>query len=607
MRLAGAFAAIGLLAAGPAQADETLARTLACRQAADRAMCLLKASAEQDGGSAIWRDEDLRRAPPVLSALGLTEAGVAAARGANESERMFFGAMDEGKAAVEEALARDRAGREPADALAPILDLSRVSPTVPPFFMAGGELPSPRAEAYQELLASREAMARPPSVGLAMAAAEAWERDLRAPAASRAFRASAYHLALARLMLRDEAGAERAMAMISSPFRRIELLADLGRFDAAVRAALALNREEAMATVRAEMTAEAERIVRGQEAAARAAALSLPETLRQSGLQDDPEVAKAVQQILRDQEKAEGTASRVPRISAAEVESEVDDQIGQMQDHILRTALRKQSADAVRPLADRVLQDGKLPDNRYRFPLVLKAATPETAAARLDTLDAALSPTKGAERAEPLVQAWVGIGRPDRADQLVERVAGWARQGSGRRPSPYAQPAARLLWARGRQAEAATLARLSADEKLKLDIVAGRGLAGFDRYFADADEPERNSLIVGCGSTAVAARAWPVAVECAQRWSTLFTLPQQRYTLSGTAIEGAARAADADDLTSARRLFEIGLDAGAAALAADPQVRTWPNPFSTPNLLAYAKGELRADGRLPRSPSPPQP
>lgn len=607
MRLAGAAAAALLLTAGAARADDLLDRAIPCRGAADQATCLLKVSAEHDGGSAIWRDPDLSRAPAVLSALGLSAAGVAAARGANEAERTFFGAMDEGKAAVEETLARDRAGRDPAEALAPILELSMVSPTVPPFFMRGGELPSPRAEAYQALIASREALAQPPSAGLAAAAADAWERDLRDPTASPAFRASAYWLAPARLVLRDEAGVDRAVAMIPSPLQRIELLANLGRFDAAVRAALALRRDEVVATVRREMTVQAALIVRANAAAARAASQSLPELMRRSGLQDDPKVAREMEKMLRDQAKAERAPPPVPRISPAEVESEADNQIGQMQDHVLREALRKQRSEVARPLADRVLQEPDLPDNRYRFPLVLKAATPEAAVARLEALDAALSPTKGADRLEPLVQAWTQIGRPDRADQLVERAAGWARKGSDRRPSPYAEPVARQLWARGRQTEAAALARLAPDERLKLDIVAGRGLSGFDRYYAEADEGERNTLLVSCGPTATAARAWSVAVECAQRRSVLATAPHQRHAHAGMAVQQAAQAADADEVATARLLLDKGLEEGAAAVAVDPQTRTWPGPFSALNLLAVAKAELRAEGRLPRSSSPPQP
>ncbi|MEW5687343.1 MAG: hypothetical protein AB1942_20705 [Pseudomonadota bacterium] len=608
MRLAAALAAVALVAA-PVSAAGTAANdeVAACAVASDRAMCLLRIAVDRDGGSALWRERELREQPALLASLGVTAHGVAAARGANPSERIFFAAMDEGKAAADEARALDRAGRGPADALAPILALTTASPPVPPFFAGQGDLSSPRAEAYQQLLASGEALRDPPGATLATAAADAWERDIRDPAAPRTFRSSAAGLALARLGLRDEAGADRALTLIDSPFVRIGLLADLGRLDAAVAAALALDRDAAFEGIRAEMTAALERAVRANAAAARAAAESLPDELRRMGLADDPAVAREMSRIAAEQRRAAQAPPQVPRIPRAEVSAELDDRIGQMQDHILRTALRTQRPETVRPLADRLLRDARIAENRYRFPLVLRTATPATATARLDALEATLSPTRGAELFEPLMQAWVQVGRPDRAGQLLERAAGWARQGARARPSLYAESAARLLWSRGRQAEAGAIASLSPVDKLELDIAAGRGLAGFDAYLAEADESQRNSLVVHCTHAATTARAWAVVVECSERRRRIYTGAQQRYAHADMAMEAAARAADADELPAARRLFAIATESRAAAMAAEPQTSAWPDPFTTPRLLAVAKAELRADGRLPKSQPPPRP
>lgn len=603
---AGLFAAL-LLGAGSSSAQPRADGTSACLRDQDRAMCLLKVAAGDDGGSTIWRDRDLRDQPAILSALGLTAHGVAAARGANAGERLFFAAGDEGEAAAAEALALDRAGRPPAEALAPILALSTASPALPPFFMGQGELPSPRAEAYQRLLASAESLASPPSPRLGMAATDAWERDLRDPSAPPMFRSSAYGLTMARWALRDDAGADRAIALIASPFTRIELLTLRGRFEDAVRAALTLDRAEAAALVRAEMSTQVERMMRAQDAAARAAVLTMPDEMRRQGLADDPEVAKALRKMAAEEQRAARRPLSIPRISDAEVRAEVENRIGVAQDGVLLAALRKQRAEQVRPLADHLLQDANLPDNRYRFPRALRAATPEVAIARLDALDAALSPKKGAGRLEPLVQAWIQVGRPERAEQLLDRAAGWARAASPSRPSPYAEPAARLLWSRGRQAEATAIAVLSPVEKLELDIAAGRGLAGFDTYLAAADDSQRNSLVVHCTHAATKAKAWATVVECSERRRVIYTGAQQRYAHADMAMEAAAHAADADELAAANRLFAIAVESRDAAIAAEPQTTGWPDPFTPPRLLSIAKAELRANGRLPKSPPPPRP
>lgn len=601
------FLAAASLVVSPAAAADTFLETVApCARAQDRAMCILRALVAKDGGGGVRRDADLRSQPAIMSTLGLTAEPVAAADGQNAVERIFSASEAEAKAAADQALALDRAGKDPAAALAPVLALSLVGAPAPPFPAEESLLPAPRALAYGRLLTERDTVASA-SERLRAAAADAWERDIRDPQSPRAFKGWTRALFLARLHLRDRAGAERALALTPSPFERAEMLADAGLLEEGVKAALALDRKAAEVFVRAEMTARAQTMIRIQEVAARTATRRLLDELRSRGV-DDPEIAKAARK-LQAQEQASLESWPAPRISQADVESETDDRTARMQDHILRVGVQRNLPEAVRPLADRLLQDRDLLTNRYRLPLALKTATPAAASEWLADMEAELTPQGDANRLDRLVAAWTELGRTDRAEALVDRAAAWARAGSARRPSPYAQVAARLLWSRGRQTEAMALAPLTPADKLKLDIAAGRGLSGYDAYVAEATESERITLVVGCAYAAAQSRDWPLVLGCVERERSLLREPIQRHNTSGVALERAAEAAAAGDLISARRLFEIAAEEGSAALDADPRLRRLPDPFAwgTLKLLAYAKAELRADGRLPKSPAPPEP
>lgn len=240
--------------------DDRIPQIIACHSAPDRALCLLSVAAGGDeGAAAIWRDEDLRRAPAIIAALGLTRERVAAARAASEGEARVYAARDEAADAVDDALALDRAGRPPAEALAPILALSP-EPHHPPLPFFVGAMASARTEAFAALLARDLPPDQRPSVGLARAAAAAWEAALSAPDLSANDRRAAFALGLAYQALDDAAAIDRAMALLPFEHDRLTLTLSLGRLDEAAARLAALTPDDLAADSHAELLIQAAQV-----------------------------------------------------------------------------------------------------------------------------------------------------------------------------------------------------------------------------------------------------------------------------------------------------------------------------------------------------------
>lgn len=595
MRLAATAAAIVLAAAGAARADDLLARAIPCRSAADQAMCLLKVSAAHDGGSDIWRDADLRRAAEVLSALGLTAASVAGARGANDTERMFFGAMDEAAAAVDEAIALDRAGRPPSEALAPILDLGTKATPVPLFFAGRGEPEAPRPKAFRSLLSRSDRSGPRPSPALARAAAYAWERELSAPGAPASARQAAYALALAYRDLGDAAGVDRALALLPYEVDRLHGLIELGRLEEAGARIAVLTRADLAPDARKTLTLELARIWALQTAAESDLPAVLAQQAREAHGRGDVELAKLIEGQAAKIRKA---APPPPRLTQADIDDKTDEQLRTLRDRLIVAALKAGRPEAARPLADRLLNAPDADVDAWRFVQSLKVATPAQGTAALEARERSLTLRRGAERLGVILAGWRAIGRPERAAQLVERVRPWAAADAGR-PGGYANALGQAFLAEGRTAEAQALATFPPEDLLKSDVTGGKGMANLDAYLAAApDESGRIQLLVGCSYALEAARQWaelPGCYAANRRW---LTAPTQRHSTADRAIASAALAADAGDAATARTLLDLALAVGAEAIAADPASAEQPHSFYATHLIAVAKAELRAEGRL---------
>lgn len=596
MRLAATAAAIVLATAGAARADDLLARAIPCRGAADQAMCLLKVSAAHDGGSDIWRDEDLRHAPEVLSALGLTAAGVAGARGANDTERMFFGAMDEAAAAVDEAIALDRAGRPPSEALAPILDLGTKATPVPPFFAGRGEPEAPRPEAFRSLLSRADRSGPRPSPALARAAAQALEREISAPSAPAGARQAAYTLALAYQDLGDAAGVDRALALLPYEVDRLHSLIELGRLEEAAARIAVLTRADLAPDARKALTLELARIWSLQTAAESDLPASLAQQAREAHGRGDVELAKMIEAQAAKMRNAPPPPP--PRLTQADIDDKTDEQLRSLRDRLIAAALKAGRPEAARPLANRLLAAPGADADAWRFVQSLKVATPASATAALEARERGMTPRRGAERLGVILAGWRAIGRPERAAQLVERVRPWAGADAGR-PGGYANALGLAFLAEGRTAEAQALATFPLEGLLKSDVTGGKGMANLDAYLAAApDESGRIQLLVGCSYALEAARQWAELPRCYAANRRWLTAPTQRHSTADRAIASAALAADAGDAATARTLLDLALAVGAEAIAADPASAEQPHSFYATHLIAVAKAELRAEGRL---------
>ncbi|HEY0647805.1 hypothetical protein [Phenylobacterium sp.] len=605
MRLAAGLTILALAAAPlPAGAQGLLESAADCIEATERPICLLKVTADRDGGSDIWRDPDLREAPRVLAEIGVTPAGVAAARGGDAAGRTFFGASDEAETAVAEALALDRSGRPPAEALRPIQELDATPPPVPLFFAGQGEEPSPRTVAWVEIFRAEPSDAPKASTAFLRAAAQAWERELAAPGAPSSLKASAPALARAWARLDDASGFDRLQVRLS-PIQRIEVLTELDRLPEAVAAALALRREDVVVAARAELRREGERIGRLRQQAAAQIVPFLEQQVREARGRGDTAMAELFEEQLRHARRAPAPKLEIPRIPEDEVQSRADGEIGMMQDQILRQAARSGDPRVAWPLAHAVLTTPGLHENLYRFAPTLRASDPAVAAAHLESLERGLTARHGSENLEQIAAGWRAIGRSDRFPSLLERVQPWAAADHARaRPGGYDEVTARLLHAEGRVAEARALAVLPPNERLEIDIAAGRGVGNLDTYLAEtSNESDRVTTLVACVSRSEAARRYADALTCLRRRYEVLATPSQRHAAAHQAISVAGKAASVgDDVATARALLEFGLRTGVEANIADPGMRGWPAGFYATDLIAVAKAELRADGRLPPRP-----
>jgi len=590
--------------AGSARSDTILEKVAACQTAADRPICLLKATIDDDGGSSIWRDRDLRSAPEILDKLGITAASVAAARGANKSERMFFGSDDEAQAALDEALQLDGTGRPPAEALKPLLELSAMPPSVPLFFAAQGEEPSARETAFHTLLARPGELRRPPSLPLLRLAADALQRETLGLDVRR-FRRAAPALAMAYQRLGDEPAVTRVLDALPYRYERIAILADLGRLEPAVAEYLTLRREDVAAGVRADLKAELQRLVRIKQASVLGEPEFLEGEAHAASAQGDADLARMWQRRADAARRAGPPTIRVPEIPAEEIERKTNDAIQDLEQGLMGAAARSGRAEIARPVADRILETPDIHENLWRFPFVLKAAAPERAVAKLEALEASLQAARMAGRLPAVARGWKAIGRPDRVASLIERVRPWAeadrkrtRGGHG-----YNFALAEVLLAEGRVSEARQLADLPLRDLLKADIAAGRGVANFDAYYAEAaTENDRIYLRVECMSDARAARDIAVLAACHEKDAALRppSLPPP-LVLQG-AIESAAWAARLGDDAGARQLLQLAFPNPPGGAGPAPTAPEEPTRLSPLDLIAVAKAELRADGRLPPRP-----
>jgi hypothetical protein len=601
------LAALGALAlgAGPAaaQSKTPLAVQLQpCGTAADVPICILKVLAAKDAGEMLWRDDDLQAKPALLAAAGVkVEAAQQAAR--SDTTRLFFGPSDDAQAALRRAIARDREGASPDLALGAILALPSGAPELPLFF-AGSQTASTRLLGLQAVdrAARGEILDLKPSPALHRAALAAWEAELADRGGMADMLTDPGTLARAYAALGDTAGATRAVALEPRPDRRVLILAELGRVEDAALAAARLERRDLEPSVRAEI----EQLQARQAAAARATDQHMQGELARMAAEAR---AGGDEKSARQFEKMRGmmTSDAAPPLPPGLVEGEIDDRLDALWRGVFAAAGKAGRPTAARPLAERLFRESPPPKVSEAMAAHIEAAAaaaPDLAAAWLDAQEKQL--TRGGDdqtstRVETVGDGWRALGRTDRLEALVARLKG----GSARQR----RLAAFQLLALDRADEARALAPIRADDLLRTDIRRGRGVARLKDYLAGIQEPHLRSGLLGtCEHETQQARLWRELLACMEAERAEATRAVQFFVEADSALTALNLPSTLDDVASARALFRFALDTAARGLALEPNYSDdFGSVMTRIGVLTYAKAELRADGRLPKSPPPPKP
>lgn len=616
MRLARAAVFAAFAIAGPAAAKEPLLAQLApCAADADHAICLLKVAAREDAGDLLWRDPDLRAAPQILAAVGVSGAEVERWRRSEEGQthQMFFGPIDQAETAVDRAVTLDHAGRTPAEALQPILDLGNRAPELPPFF-AGSQVASPRLLALAHL--TREPLG-PKAAGrpLRQAALHAWEAELAARHGRADEVSEAGALAQGYALIGDEAGVQRALALEPRPDNRIAALLDLQRVADAVPLAQRITGGD----LEPSLMTDAQRIRDRQAAAEAGLVRALPDMAATARREGNPDIAQMIEAMARDQARRPTAA---PRVRAAEVRAEAANRVVEIRLRVVRKAVLSGHPELARPLADELLAaprsgfEGEQAGSAASE--LVRAASPDVALAWLEKQDAALQAALRRNTDSMVLQGqiislaagWRALGRQDRIDTLTAHLKPLAQAEIARRAShpneavqtPATWQLTRILLADGRHDEAQALGVAGGTELLQDDIQRRRGVGRLADYLARArNENDRISILTNCVSESAAVKAYRDVAACYVAQRAGMTAPRQIYYTAQTSLLYAGQAADADELAVAREILAAALTTAPAALAADPAIANEPeSSLDRLAVVAIAKAELRADGRLPK-------
>lgn len=267
-------------------------------------------------------------------------------------------------------------------------------------------------------------------------------------------------------------------------------------------------------------------------------------------------------------------------------------------------AQKADRADIARAAADYAFR--KAPEGAaFAFsmsPAVFTSASPEVAEQWLNKATRE-APTADWRYIDTILRGWRAIGREDRAREVYAAAlpAALARADD---PAPYANRtlAARLgsyLMSIGQIEDARRLLGRDYEALIRADLEAGRTPKSIEGYLAEhADPAERAKILRACSEVSAPRRDIVLARWCLDRWPLDARLSAPRLHALRAAIGLAGGRADRD-LSTARGLMRFALsELAAASLEAEGE---WEP--STHALLAYAKAELRADGRLPSLPA----
>jgi hypothetical protein len=229
---------------------------------------------------------------------------------------------------------------------------------------------------------------------------------------------------------------------------------------------------------------------------------------------------------------------------------------------------------------------------------VFSSASPAVAERWLDRASAE-APASRWRAVDTILTGWRATGRSDRAE-AVHTAAFAAALQQASDTSPYtdrslATTLGSYLASLGQMTEARRLFGDDYEALIRADLDAGRASTTIDGYLAEHPDPAGQAKVLkACAEVTAPRLAAELARRCLERWPAGERTSTDRLNALRAAV-GLAGNVAARDLAMARSLMRFALN--ELAEAAPSAEGDWEPPEHA--LLAYAKAELRADGRLP--------
>lgn len=590
------------MAATPTAAqDSRWHQAASCISASDRAICWL---GQLLGSPQVNMDLELAHAPAILQALGVTliDPDTPPDLPATDMPAEFRPYVD----ALSQAALAIRTDVPAGDVIA-ILHTLPVSD--PPFVanpLQDQTLSFGRLDAYDMLSGDEVAGVRP---DLQEALLAAWEEDIP-PDLDTIINSGPASLADALMQRGDKTGAERVLRRLypdDTPAAVREMIRH-GLLDAAhdlIGNATVTDRTAGMVKTNAAMEKRAAAYLKRMRPEMEAA---MAEAMAE--LSEDDRALMLAQEF---DEPAPEPAEDLAALAASEL---ADARI-----ELMNAADRVGRDDIALPLALELFRDGQIGDDENirrglisSLPILVKPGTPE-AFAHMDAAEARLEALARGGPGMPLwavYAGWIRLGRPDRADAVLqrwrpiaERQARRFREGEGtdrdesQRILP--QDLVSILIDRDDVAGAEALGLMPPTAPLDRDIERGLGLSRLEERLTGRSVDDQVQILMWCSARSQERGASQDAQTCADRLADIADTPSRRLTAAELLLPLAQRASTDGDSAKAESLLVRALELGASA-AESEDIRAAFSFQLDSAIIAVSKGMLRRDGRLAPSP-----
>ena len=586
------------MAATPTVAqDSRWQRAGSCLSTPDRAICWLGQLVDSPQ---VNMDRELSRAPAVLQALGVTLIDPDTQPSVPDIDlpaefRPYVDALSQAALAI-------RTDAPAADVIA-ILHTLPVSD--PPFLanpLQDQTLSFGRLDAYA-MLSGDEVAGAPPALQDALLAA--WEEDIP-PDLEAVINGGPKDLADALMQRGDKTSADRVLRRLypdDTPAAVREMIRH-GLLDAAhdlIGNATVSDRTAGMVKANAAMEKRAAAYLNRMRPEMEAA---MAEAMAE--LSEDDRALMLAQEF---DDPAPEPAEDLAALAASEL---ADARI-----ELMNAADRAGRDDIALPLALELFRDGQIGDDENirggliaSLPILVKPGTPD-AFAQMDAAEVRLESLVNGGPGMPLwavYAGWMRLGRPDRADAVLQRWRPIAErqarrfgegEGTDRDESQrnLPQDLVSILIDRDDVAGAEALGLMPPTAPLDRDIQRGLGLSRLEERLTGRSVDDQVQILMWCSARSQERDASQDAQTCADRLADIADTPSRRLTAAELLLPLAQRAATTGDSAKAESLLVRALELGAPAAETEDMRAAFSLQLDA-TIIAVSKAMLRRDGRL---------